>query len=136
MPLSEAEELELLELEEAEALAKLSDEKPAVSGLLPESWQDFLTPSPREAARRRLARGAGLEPAQPVPEYSTAEEVALSSIIAPATGILPAARAAGAGLISKGAAALKSIPRSIRWGGGFGLGHEAWRGLRGLLRDD
>jgi hypothetical protein len=88
--MSEQEEFEFrlrLEQEQKKPEAPLSDKKPLIRSLLPESLGS-LFPSEKEAAPQRAARGLDPTPKEPVPEYSPAEEMALGSAVgAPAASV-------------------------------------------------
>ena len=93
--MSEQEEFEFRARLEAEQKPKaaLSDKKPLIRSLLPESLGN-LFPSEKEAAPQRAARGLDPTPKEPIPKYSPAEEMALGSAVG-----APAASAAK-GLLS------------------------------------
>ncbi len=144
--MTDAEELELLELEKEKSLAEkptAKDEQPVARGLLPESVGKYLFPTENESAAMRAKQGIPIVPPEPVPEYSPEEEMALGSVLGPqairsaAPVVLRGAQAAGGLIKGAGRQVLKS--RIGRLGTATALGNAVWDGgkrvVRGLMAD-
>lgn len=138
--MTEAEELELLELEKEKSMSQgpsAKDEKPMMRGLLPEAMGG-LFPTQNEAEAMRAKQGIPIVPPEPVPEYSPEEEVALGSIAGPqafrAAAPVVANAARGAAGLMKGAAKAAMKSRTGRLGISTGLGGAMWEGGRRIIR--